>query len=256
MRTPRVLLVLVLAAACSSSTSTTPTPTPSATPALLPVAHPTVWLCRPGLPANPCEGGLDATVVTATGAARVEPLAMGPTPVDCFYVYPTVSEAKTLNAPLRATAAEVRTVRAQAARFSSACRVFAPVYRQLTVQALFEGRFGDAAARALAHRDVVSAWHDYLNHNPGRRFVLIGHSQGSFELLRLLQEEVDGNPALRSRLVSALLPGGNLEVAPGKDTGGDLHNIPPCATWWPRAPTRQRSAADRPCSRRTCRRRP
>ena len=25
----------------------------------------TLWLCRPGLPANPCEGGLDATVVEA-----------------------------------------------------------------------------------------------------------------------------------------------------------------------------------------------
>lgn len=232
MRRLRLLLALVLAAACSHSTSTTPAtapaPTLSATPTLLPVAHPTVWLCRPGLPANPCEGGLDATVVTATGARRVEPLPTGPTPVDCLYVYPTVSEAKSLNAPLRATGAEVRAARAQAARFSSVCRVFAPVYRQLTVQALFQGRFGDAGARALAHGDVVSAWHDYLNHNPGRRFVLIGHSQGSFELLRLLQEEVDGNPALRSRLVSALLPGGNLKVAPGKDVGGDLHNIPLC----------------------------
>ena len=235
MRPRWLLLPLVLAAACSSSsTPAPPAPVPTSTPtaALRPVAHPTVWLCRPGMPANPCDGGLDATVVTADGTTTVEPLAAGPTPVDCFYVYPTVSEAKELNAPLRATPAEVRTVRAQAARFSSVCRVFAPVYRQLTVQALFEGRFGDAAGRALAHADVVSAWHDYLNHNPGRRFVLIGHSQGSFELLRLLQEEVDGDPALRARLVSALLPGGNLKVPAGKDVGGDLQHVPLC-----RAPT-------------------
>jgi hypothetical protein len=183
------------------------------------------------MPANPCEGGLDATVVTAAGATTVEPLAAGPTPVDCFYVYPTVSEAKELNAPLRATPAEVRTVRAQAARFSSVCRVFAPVYRQLTVQALFEGRFGDAAGRALAHGDVVSAWHDYLNHNPGRRFVLIGHSQGAGVLKRLIQEEIDGKPD-QARVVSALLIGTNVLVPAGKDVGGDLQHVPLC-----RAPT-------------------
>lgn len=230
LRSRLLLLGVLLAAACSTPAPGTATPTPSPPKTLRTVAHPTVWLCRPGLPHNPCEGGLDATVVTATGATSREPFVTATTPADCFYVYPTVSEAKTTNAPLRATAAEVRTVRAQAARFSSVCRVFSPVYRQLTVQALFTGRFGDAAARALAHSDVVSAWHDYLNRNPGRRFVLIGHSQGSFELLRLLQEEIDDDPGLRTRLVSALLPGGNLKVPPGKDVGGDLRNIPLCRT--------------------------
>jgi hypothetical protein len=235
------LLVLVLAAAtaCSSagaqranrpsataSASASVTRTPPATARA--VAHPTVWLCAPGLPHNPCEGGLGATAVTADGTTTVERPGAGATPVDCFYVYPTVSEAKAVNAPLRATAAEVRTVRAQAARFSTVCRVFAPVYRQLTVQALVTGQFGNAAGRALAHADVVAAWHDYLNHNPARRFVLIGHSQGSFELLRLLQEEIDGNDALRSRLVSALLLGGNVKVPHGKDVGGDLQHIPLC----------------------------
>ncbi len=239
----RLLVVLVLAAVsgCSStagqrangpsanataSASATVTGTPRAT--ALAVAHPTVWLCAPGLPHNPCEGGLGATTVTADGTTTVERPDAGATPVDCFYVYPTVSEAKTVNAPLRATPAEVRTVRAQAARFSSVCRVFAPVYRQLTVQALVTGQFGNAAGRTLAHGDVVAAWHDYLNHNPGRRFVLIGHSQGSFELLRLLQEEVDSNEELRLRLVSALLLGGNVKVPHGRDVGGDLQRIPLC----------------------------
>ncbi|MGB8649338.1 MAG: DUF3089 domain-containing protein [Mycobacteriales bacterium] len=237
----RLLLVgLLVVAACTQRSGTTHRPTPSATPSAPPatapvlrsVTHPTLWLCRPGLVDNPCEGGLDATVVTTTGATRHEAAPAAVTPVDCFYVYPTVSEAATTNAPLRVTAAEVRTVRAQAARFSSVCRVFAPVYRQLTVEALLRGRFGDASARALSHSDVVSAWHDYLNHNPGRRFVLLGHSQGSFELLRLLQEEIDGDAGLRARLVSALLPGGNLKVPPGRDVGGDLQHVPLC-----RAPT-------------------
>jgi hypothetical protein len=244
-----LVTALALAAACSSGAplpARTAAPSPSAGPSattsapsttgpsgspVLAVAHPTTWLCAPGLPANPCVGGLDSTSVDAHGVTTRVPYvpAVDP-PVDCFYVYPTVSEAKTVNAPLRATAAEVRTVRAQAARFGSVCRVFAPVYRQLTVNALITGRFGDRAGRELAHADVVSAWHDYLGHHPGRRFVLIGHSQGTFELLRLMQEEIDGNPALHGRLVSALLLGGNLKVPPGRDVGGDLQNIPLCRT--------------------------
>ncbi len=192
------------------------------------IDHPTVWLCRPGLPANPCEGGLDATVLGPPGS-RQEPFrpAADP-PVDCFYVYPTVSPAPTRNAPLKAGPAEVRAVRAQAARFAEVCRVFAPVYRQITSHGLATGGLTDRKARALAHGDVVSAWHDYLaHHSNGRRFVLIGHSQGTFELTQLVQEEIDGDAALRARLVSALLIGGFVGVTPGRDTG-DLTNVPAC----------------------------
>jgi hypothetical protein len=232
MRGGRLLLVAVLATACSAGSPHGQPPPPTSTPppiGALAVAHPTTWLRSPDLANNPCTGGLDSTSVTAGGVTtRVPFVPATDPPVDCFYVYPTVSEATSVNAPLRATAAEVRTVRAQAARFGSVCRLFAPVYRQLTVNALLTGRFGDRAGRALAHSDVVSAWHDYLNRNPGRRFVLIGHSQGSFELLALMQEEIDGNEAVRGRMVSALLLGGNLKVPPGKDVGGDLQNVPLC----------------------------
>jgi hypothetical protein len=239
-------VVVALAAACSAdppapapepaTTTAAPTstaaPTTAAAPATVaadpgPVTHPTVWLCRPGLPANPCEGGLDATVA-GTGAVETFTPAADP-PVDCFYVYPTVSTATARNAPLKAAAAEVATVRAQAARFAGVCRLFAPVYRQVTVRGLATGGLTDPKARALAHGDVVSAWHDYLRLNPGRRFVLLGHSQGTFELTQLIQEEVDGNPALVARLVSALLIGGYVAVDPGKDTG-TFRNIPACRT--------------------------
>jgi hypothetical protein len=181
------------------------------------------------MPANPCEGGLDATVVGPGGTTTREAFrpAADP-PVDCFYVYPTVSPAPTRNAPLRAGPAEIRTVRAQAARFAEVCRLYAPVYRQITSRGLATGGLTDRAARRLAHADVVSAWHDYLAHySNGRRFVLIGHSQGTFELTQLVQEEIDGYAALRARLVSALLIGGYVGVKPGQDTG-DLTNVPAC----------------------------
>ena len=127
----------------------------------------------------------------------------------------------------RATDAERDTARAQVARFSTVCRVYAPVYRQVTLRGLATGGLTDPAARALAHGDVVTAWHEYLAANPGRRFVLIGHSQGAFELTQLVQEEIDGDPALRSRLVSALLLGGFVSVDPATGTG-DLRSVPAC----------------------------
>ena len=206
----------------------TATPAPTAQPR--PVAQPTLWLCRPGLPDNPCEGGLDATVVRADGSRSLEPFVPAVDPAaDCFYVYPTVSEATTLNAPLEVTPAEVRVVRIQAARLAASCRLYAPVYRQITRQGLFSGGLRSEEARELAYADVLSAFNDYLNtYNQGRPYVLIGHSQGTTNLVRLIQEEVDGDGALRGRLVSALLLGGSVTVLPGEDAGGTFVNIPAC----------------------------
>jgi hypothetical protein len=192
--------------------------------------HATLWLCQPADTKDSCDLSLASTAVRSDGSLVPEPAPATHQPVDCFYVYPTVSQAQSTNAPLAITAAERQTARAQVARFSSVCRVYAPIYRQITTEALFNGRYGDPAAHALAHADVVAAWHDYLTQNPHRRFVLIGHSQGSLELLKLLQEEIDPSPALRARLVSALLLGGMLKVPPGAKVGGDLKHIPLCAS--------------------------
>jgi len=192
--------------------------------------HETVWLCEPADKADACDLSLVSTVVHPDGSLTREAAPAQHQPVDCFYVYPTVSQAQSTNAPLLVTPVEQQTARAQVARFSSVCRVFAPIYRQVTTRGLFTGKYNDAKARAIAHADVVWAWHDYLARNPHRRFVLIGHSQGTLELLRLLQEEIDPNPALRARLVSALLIGGFLKVPSGATVGGDLKHIPLCTS--------------------------
>ena len=58
----------------------------------------TVWLCRPGLPDNPCDADLTATVVHPNGTSNV--LAAIPPkapPIDCFYVYPAVSQQLAIN---------------------------------------------------------------------------------------------------------------------------------------------------------------
>ena len=227
----RVAVALLLTGAlsgCSGSArdaGPSPSPRPSAS-----AASATVWLCRPGMPQNPCEGDLDTTVVQPTGRRQAEPFRPAPSPkIDCFYVYPTVSRAASVNAP-RASAPEiVDAARAQAALFASVCRLFVPVYRQLTTTAQLSGRFFDPDARATAQRDVTDAWHDYLAHdNGGRGVVLIGHSQGAMVLTRAVVAEMDKDPVVRRLLVSALLLGGQVTTAAGKDAGGDFTNVPAC----------------------------
>jgi hypothetical protein len=218
-------LMAVMGASCGGESKTT-TPSPTASPT---APSNTVWLCRPGLSDNPCETDLTTTVVSADGSTTVEETAPATdAPIDCFYVYPTVSTQTTTNANLDIGPEEKSAALRQVALFSRVCKVYAPIYRQFTVKALQEGE-DTQAARDLAYADVLSAWQDYLAHyNNGRGFVFIGHSQGTMMLTRLIASEIDPNPDLRARLVSALLIGGNVTVAPGEDVGGDFQNIPAC----------------------------
>ncbi|WP_240700194.1 DUF3089 domain-containing protein [Sphingomonas gei] len=99
---------------------------------------------------------------------------------------------------------ERRVVQLQAARFGAKCRLFAPMYRQVTLTALRSmiGGATPAIDRDLAYRDVKAAWDDYLAHdNKGRGVVLIGHSQGSMILTQLLKREIEGKPAA-DRMIS------------------------------------------------------
>lgn len=198
-----------------------------AAPAAAHAATPTRWLCRPGR-ANPCNGSLTATNLAAGGRIERAPVARE-APIDCFYVYPTVSSRPTVNAPLVADP-EQRTVAVQqAARFSQDCRVYAPLYRQLTLATIGDPAKATPQAQAIAYGDVLDAWRSYLRRdNRGRGVVLIGHSQGSFVLRRLIREQIDPRASVRRRLVSALLLGGNVTVRKGSDVGGDFRHVRAC----------------------------
>ena len=190
----------------------------------------TLWLCKPGLKDNPCEPSLNTTIFSPLGAKlRVERIRRPRSPsVDCFYVYPTVSDEPGLQAPLRIDPEQRSIALYQAARYSRYCRVFAPIYRQLTLAGIGNPSV-PADIRETAYADVRAAWRTYLRrHNKGRGVVLIGHSQGTFVLRRLVAEEIDPKPAMRRKLVSALLLGGDITVRKGSDAGGDFKRVKAC----------------------------
>lgn len=188
------------------------------------------WLCRPGHN-EICEMNLDTTVVKSDGSLEVERFEAKSDPAfDCFYVYPTVSLDATGNSDLVPGQEEINVVRAQFARFASECRLFAPIYRQVTLTSLRASLSGmmSSADRTLGYRDVLAAWKHYLkNDNDGRGVVLIGHSQGSSVLLQLLKEQLD-KEAVDDRLISALIIGMNTLVPKDKVVGGTLKHIPLC----------------------------
>ncbi len=192
----------------------------------------TVWLCRPGMVNDPCAPGLSTTLYSPRLVRQgvVRPSVSRRVPIDCFYVYPTVSDQRTGNANLDIDPEERSIALYQAARYSQVCRVFAPMYRQVTLAGIGRGTPTTRPSANLAFASLQAAFDDYLRHdNDGRGFVLIGHSQGAFLLRRLIAEDVDAVQSVRARLVSAILLGGNVLVRPGPSgVGGDFSHIPAC----------------------------
>ena len=191
----------------------------------------TIWLCKPGLADNPCKTNLDTAQVAPDGSVLGTTGVKSKKPkVDCFYVYPTVSDDEGTNADLEEDPEERSIALYQAARYAQHCKIYAPLYRQITLEALFSGEPISDEQRDLGYNDVVAAWRTYLRkYNDGRGVILIGHSQGTYVLRQLIREEIDKRRSVRERLVSAILLGGNVTVGEGGGgPGGDFKNIKPC----------------------------
>ncbi len=190
----------------------------------------TTWLCKPGIAENPCESSEETTVELGDGTSSVEQAQPASNPaIDCFYVYPTVSSQLTVNATLEIGPEEKQVAIDQASRFSQQCKVYAPMYPQITLHALEHPEEITLVAQLTAYVGVLEAFEEYLaKYNQGRGFVLVGHSQGALMLKQLIKAEIDSNATVRKQLVSAVILGGNVLVPKGGTVGGDFQNVPAC----------------------------
>ncbi len=193
-------------------------------------SDPASWLCLPGHD-DACTLDLTATVVAADGSLTTEAWsAAEDAPIDCFYVYPTVSRDQTPDSDMMAGPGENGVVRSQLARFASKCRVYTPLYRQVTIAGLQVALANGVIEwdANVGYGDVVDAWHYYLeHHNDGRGVILMGHSQGTGVLVNMIAAEIDGRP-VQDRMISAILLGNTVTVPEGEDVGGSFDHIPLC----------------------------
>ena len=199
-------------------------------PADDPWSSPEAWLCLPGR-SDLCAGPIRRMTLDVEGkVTRDVVVANTDAPVDCFYVYPTISTDPAGNSTLTPGPGERRAVEQQFAALSSVCKPYAPMYRQITLAGLISAMSVKPLPmdRELAYADVAAAWKHYLaEFNKGRGVVLIGHSQGSRWLADLLRREIDGQP-VQKRIVAVYLAGYNFEVPAGQLVGGTLKTMPLC----------------------------
>lgn len=234
---PALTLSPIPAKKAEETQTASPTPPPPPPPITPAVPHSDYsnlgnWLCLPDRQ-DACVADLTTSIISANGKIAREGWFNDPhAPVDCFYVYPTVSTQNSDNSDLTQTPEEKAIVRNQFARFTTICRPFVPMYRQFTLKSfekLLNGQSIDAAV-GMAYQDVADAWHYYLDHdNQGRGVILIGDSQGAILLERLIQNEIDGKP-VQARIISAALIGTNIQVAKQSDHGGTFARMHICTS--------------------------
>jgi hypothetical protein len=223
--------ILLAALALAATPAFAQTPPPPAPPAPVDYANAANWVCLPGR-ADVCGQPQPTADLNPNGYGPVVPttIAADP-PIDCFYVYPTVSRDPGLNSDLT-PGEEPAVAAAQFGRFSSVCKTYAPLYRSATLSAIPRALAGEdvSAAFNTAYADVFGAWRYYLEHyNHGRPYVLIGHSQGTIHLSHLIAAEIENGPAA-ARMLSALLIGFAVEVPEGRLVGGSFQRTPLCTS--------------------------
>jgi len=133
---------------------------------------------------------------------------------DVFFVYPTGYFGWKWNSPttnhfISDTIAE-STLLVHAQIFNGVARVYSPFYRQMTGFGYF-ANLSDPGIRSdrdasfdLAYEDVLKAFDHYVtNWNKGRPIFILGQSQGSQHLMRLLKDRFKKGSELRKQLVVA-----------------------------------------------------
>lgn len=192
------------------------------------------WACRPDVDGDACDRDLTAVEVLPNGTTQLVPHQRAPAPkIDCFYIYPTVdlNPLPGLHQSIQDKSEPEKTTAIQAARLSEVCRVFAPLYRQVTIGTYLTASEDRKLCFDAAYDDVRRAFEHYLqNDNQGRGFVIYGHSQGGQITSRLVRERIETDSAVRARLVAALPIGWPIGTDESLATGGSFKTVPVCKT--------------------------
>jgi len=140
--------------------------------------------------------------------------------VDVFFVHPTGYMGFSWNADLDSWSPPHLVARfianiipfVHASPFNSIGKIYAPHYREMSGLGFRTERehLRDEALN-VAFRDVLSSFEFFLDRwNKGRGIILVGHSQGSIHLARLLREKFANGSALQEKLVAAYLLGASI----------------------------------------------
>ncbi len=166
-------------------------------------SDPAMWLSRPGIGVDDPARWQPAMQATDSSAPRDAASTAPAPPFAVFFVHPTSYLSRdSWNAPLDDAGSQnvARVyVRGLASPFNRATEIWAPRYRQATIGSFLTRE--PAADRAIdaAYADVREAFRFFMSSvDADTPVVLVGHSQGSLHLLRLLREEL-AEDAARSR---------------------------------------------------------
>ena len=175
------------------------------------------WLARPDLPTDPTRWRPRGM------AAPAEPT------VAVFYVSPTgYTKRDRWNAPIDDAETNERLdlfAASQASAFNGVGAIWAPRYRQAGLGAFLASTADANKALDFAYGDVARAFDAFVAQIPADRpILLVGHSQGSLHLLRLLRERIAGRPLAR-RIVAAYVVGWPISLAADLPALG----LPACA---------------------------
>ena len=163
------------------------------------------------------ERSLSRDPLAVEGSRAGDPATAGEAPsFAVFFVHPTsyiplaLNQQAQWNAAIDDPTADSRArifIRGMASAFNRADEIWAPKYRQAVAGAFLTDKPEAQRALDAAYADVREAFRFFVATVPrDKPIVLAGHSQGSLHLLRLLQDEVAGQP-VASRIAAVYAVG-------------------------------------------------
>lgn len=135
---------------------------------------------------------------------------------DAFFLHPTSYGGKErwvqpMDDEEARRGTDLGTISRQASTFNGCCRVYAPRFRQSNIMGYQEEDINQIMD--VGYQDVRAAFRHFIAEiDPDSPIVLGSHSQGTFQMARLIMDEVDGTP-LMDRLVAAYAIGHQLSGA-------------------------------------------